>query len=115
MDALSTANALAALAGAGSSVAGALRPGLALSADEPVTAGTHLYAWAYAARALPLGLATAVAAWADAAAAWPLLLISGLAQVGDSAIGFRRRNLGMAFGAGACAVLHLLTAWWTTR
>jgi len=115
MGLLSTANALAALLSAGSSVAGVLRPGLALTAGEPVTAGVHLYARAYAARALPLGVATAAAVWTGAAAAGPLLLVSGLAQVADSAIGFRRRNLGMGIGAGACAVLHLVSAWWVTR
>ncbi|MFD7731333.1 hypothetical protein ACFV6F_13235 [Kitasatospora phosalacinea] len=114
-DVLSAANALAALVSAGSSVAGVVRPGLALPAGEPVTAGAHLYARAYAARAVPLGAATAVAVWADAAVAWPMLLVSGLAQVGDSAIGFRQRNLGMGFGAGAFAVLHLFSAWWVAR
>ncbi|MFC8716420.1 hypothetical protein [Kitasatospora sp. NPDC057198] len=115
MSVLSTANALAALLSAGSSAAGVLRPGLALPAGEPATAGVHLYARAYAARALPLGVATAAAVWTGGAAAGPLLLVSGLAQVADSAIGFRQRNLGMGIGAGACAVLHLLSAWWVTR
>ncbi|RKE21778.1 hypothetical protein [Streptomyces sp. TLI_171] len=111
MDVLLAANALAALASAGSSVVGVCRPGLGLPAGEPVTLGTHVYVRAYAGRALPLGAATAVAAVAGGAAvAWPLLLVSGLAQVADSAIGFRQRNLGMAFGAGAFAVLHLLSA-----
>ncbi|QKW22137.1 hypothetical protein HUT16_26440 [Kitasatospora sp. NA04385] len=115
MGVLSAANALAALMSAGSSVAGVLRPGLALPAGEPATAGVHLYAQAYAARSLPLGVATAAAVWTGAAVAWPMLLVSGLAQVADSAIGFRQRNLGMGIGAGACAVLHLLSAWWMAR
>jgi hypothetical protein len=75
-----------------------------------------VYVRAYAARAVPLGLATAAAMWADnAAVAWPMLLVSGVAQVADSAIGFRQRNLGMGFGAGAFAVLHLVSAWWVAR
>ncbi|WP_052390812.1 hypothetical protein [Streptomyces sp. NRRL B-24484] len=116
MGGLSAVNALAALVSAGSSVAGVLRPGLGLPAGEPVTAGTHVYARAYAARAVPLGIATAVAvAVGSAAVAGPMLLVSGLAQVGDSAIGFRQRNLGMGFGAGAFAVLHLVSAWWVAR
>ncbi|MEW1909071.1 hypothetical protein AB0442_11490 [Kitasatospora sp. NPDC085895] len=116
MGVLSAVNALAALVSAGSSVAGVLRPGLGLPEGEPVTVGTHVYARAYAARAVPLGVATAVAVTAGgAAAAWPMLLVSGLAQMGDSAIGFRQRSLGMGFGAGAFAVLHLVSAWWVAR
>ena len=116
MSVLLAANALAALVSAGSSVAGVFRPGLGLPDGEPVTAGTHVYVQAYAARAVPLGLATAAAMWADnAAVAWPMLLVSGVAQVADSAIGFRQRNLGMGFGAGAFAVLHLVSAWWVAR
>ncbi|WP_031071053.1 hypothetical protein [Streptomyces sp. NRRL WC-3742] len=113
MKALLVANALAALVSAGSSVAGVLRPGLVLSAGEVITAGTGLYARAYAVRAVPLGLATAwVLLAGPRAAAWPMLVVSGLAQVGDSAIGAKQRNAGMAFGAGAVAVLHLASAWW---
>ncbi|KDN81763.1 hypothetical protein [Kitasatospora cheerisanensis] len=116
MTALLVANAVAALLGAGFGVAGAVRPGLVLAADQPVTAGTHLYARAYAARALPLGIATAlVLAAGPRDAAWPLVVVAGLAQVGDSAIGIRERNPGMAIGAGAAAALHLATACWLTR
>ncbi|MDH6132937.1 hypothetical protein P3T37_002323 [Kitasatospora sp. MAA4] len=116
MDTLLAANALAALVSAGSSVAGVLRPGLALPKGEPVTVGTDLYARAYAARAVPLGLAAALlAATGTKAAVWPVLAVAGLAQVGDSAIGARHRNAGMALGAGAFAVLHLVSAWWLAR
>lgn len=116
MSVLLAANGLAALASAGSSVVGVFRPGLGLPAGEPVTAGTQVYVRAYAARAVPLGLVTAAAMWADdPALAWVLLLVSGVAQVADSAIGFRMRNLGMGFGAGALAVLHLASAWWVAR
>lgn len=116
MTPLAVANAIAALISAGAGIAGALRPGIVLAHTEPVTAGTDMYAQAYAARAVPLGLATAVVLLADArAAAWPMLVVAGLAQVGDSAIGARRRNLGMTLGAGMCAVLHLASAWWLVR
>lgn len=116
MTALVAANVLAALISAGSGLAGALRPGIALAPGEPVTAGTDLYARAYAARAVPLGLATALVLPADVrAAAWPMLVVAGLAQVGDSTIGWRRRNTGMALGAGVFAVLHLASAWRLAR
>ncbi|MFJ9846784.1 hypothetical protein ACIRYZ_41410 [Kitasatospora sp. NPDC101155] len=117
MDVLLVANAVAALISAGSSVAGVLRPGLALPAGEPVNAGTDLYARAYAVRAVPLGLATALLLLTGAphGAAWPMLLVAGLAQAGDSAIGARYRNRGMTFGAGAFAVLHLASAVWIAR
>lgn len=116
MNALLVANALGALVSAGSSVAAVARPGLVLPADEPVTGGTHMYARAYAVRAVPLGFATALALWAtDPATAWPMLTVAGLAQVGDSAIGARHRNTGMAVGGGVLAVLHLASAWWVAR
>ncbi|MEV8633340.1 hypothetical protein AB0395_16935 [Streptosporangium sp. NPDC051023] len=104
-------NALASIGAAGSSVAGVFRPALGLRPTEEVTTGVHLYTRAYAARAVPLGLVTAfVLIWGPSAALAPLLVVSGVAQVGDSALGFMRGNLGMALGAGAFAVVHLLTA-----
>ncbi|MFF2144022.1 hypothetical protein [Kitasatospora sp. NPDC058190] len=117
MNALLAANAVAALVSAGSSIAGVLRPGLALPGGGPVTAGTDLYARAYAVRAVPLGLAVALLSLTGStdAATWPLLAVAGLAQAGDSAIGVRYRNRGMTFGAGAFAVLHLVSAYWIAR
>ncbi|MFE0460434.1 hypothetical protein ACFW1A_14425 [Kitasatospora sp. NPDC058965] len=117
MEALLAANLVAALVSAGSSIAGVLRPALALPAGEPVTTGTDLYARAYAARAVPLGLATALLLLTGAshAVAWPMLAVAGLAQAGDSAIGARYRNRGMTLGAGAFAVLHLASAYWIAR
>ena len=116
MNAVLAANAAAALVSAGSSVAGVLRPGLALPKGEPVTVGTALYVRAYAARAVPLGLTTALVLLADdPVATWPMLVVAGLAQVGDAAIGVRQRNMGMTMGAGAFAVLHLASAWWLAR
>lgn len=113
---LLAANVLAALASVGSSIAGVLRPGLALPKGEPITTGTNLYVRAYAARAVPLGLATALVLLAGTnAVAWPMLVVAGLAQAGDSAIGVKERNMGMAFGAGAFAVLHSASAWWLAR
>lgn len=51
MTVLVVAKVIAALVRAGSSVAGALRPGIALAHTEPVTTSTDLYARAYEARA----------------------------------------------------------------
>ncbi|WP_433237514.1 hypothetical protein ACQPYK_29045 [Streptosporangium sp. CA-135522] len=109
--AVATINVLASLGAAGSSVAGVARPALGLRPPEAVTSAVHLYTRAYAARAVPLGLMTAfVLVGGPADAAVPLLLVSGLAQVGDSALGVARRNMGMALGAAAFALVHLLTA-----
>ncbi|MEY9872624.1 hypothetical protein ABH931_002101 [Streptacidiphilus sp. MAP12-33] len=107
------ANVLAALVSTGSAVAGMLRPGLALTTGEAITGGVRFYASAYAIRAVPLGLLTAALVVAgDTPALVPVLAVAGLVQLGDSALGARRRNPGMAYGAGAFAALHLATACW---
>ncbi|SEK89015.1 hypothetical protein [Streptacidiphilus jiangxiensis] len=106
-------NAVAALVSSGSALAGMLRPGLALASGEAVTGGVRFYASAYALRAVPLGLLTAaLAVVGDRPALVPVLVVAGLVQVGDSTLGARRRHLGMAFGAGLFAALHLATALW---
>jgi hypothetical protein len=106
-------NAVAALVSSGSALAGMLRPGLALASGEAVTGGVRFYASAYALRAAPLGLLTAaLIAAGDRPALVPVLAVAGLVQVGDSMLGARRRHLGMAFGAGLFAALHLAAALW---
>ncbi|MFF7356229.1 MULTISPECIES: DUF4267 domain-containing protein [Streptomyces] len=109
---LIAANSLASLASAGFCVAGMISPGLALPAGTAVNGGTHLYANAYGARAIPLAAVTlALFAMGDPSAVAPVLAIAGLAQLGDSAIGVQQRNKGMAVSAGLLAFLHLATAW----
>ena len=107
------ANMALALLSGGSSVLAVVRPGVALSAGVPITAGIHFYARAYAVRAVPLSLvALVVLPTAGRAGLVPLLLVLGAAQAGDSVLGIRLRNKGMAFGAGAGAVIHLVSALW---
>lgn len=110
---ITVANAAAAILSGVSSAAGAVRPALGLPKGESVTPGVSFYARAYTIRALPL---SAVALVVLAQHAWselvPLLVVLGLAQVGDSALGVRRRNLGMAVGAGVGAAIHLISAGW---
>ncbi|MER6068241.1 hypothetical protein ABT187_05165 [Streptomyces sp. NPDC001817] len=110
---LIAANGLASLASAGFCVAGMFRPGLALPEGMAVNGGTHLYANAYGARAIPLAAVTlALLGMGDRSAVAPVLAVAGLAQIGDSAIGVQQRNKGMTICAGLLGVLHLASAWW---
>jgi hypothetical protein len=110
---LIAANGLASLTSAGFCIAGMIRPGLALPEGTAVNGGTHLYANAYGARAIPLAAVTlALFALDDSSAAAPVLAVAGLAQIGDSAIGIQQRNRGMAISAGLLGVLHLASARW---
>ncbi|MEU8033924.1 hypothetical protein AB0C13_35855, partial [Streptomyces sp. NPDC049099] len=82
------ANSLASLTSAGFCIAGMIRPGLALPNGMVVNRGTHLYANAYGARAIPLAAVTlALFALGDRSTIAPVLAVAGLAQIGDSAIG----------------------------
>ncbi|MBV9795597.1 MAG: TetR family transcriptional regulator C-terminal domain-containing protein [Actinobacteria bacterium] len=60
MNALLTANAVAAVASIGFAGLGAVRPA-ALSGSAPPAGGERFYGWLYAARGIPLGVAAAVA------------------------------------------------------
>ncbi|MGW7386123.1 hypothetical protein [Streptomyces sp. NPDC054794] len=113
---LIAANGLASLTSAGFCIAGMARPGLALPKGMAVNGGTHLYANAYGARAIPLAAVTlALFAMGDRSTVAPVLAIAGLAQIGDSAIGVQQRNKGMAICASLLGVLHLASAWWFHR
>ncbi|GAA4569101.1 hypothetical protein [Planotetraspora kaengkrachanensis] len=107
------ANAAVALLSGVSSVAGVMRPGLGLPKGAPITAGVDFYARAYAVRAVPLSaVALVMLARGDSAGLTAMLIVLGLAQVGDCVLGVMRRHLGMSVGAGVCALVHLLSAWW---
>ncbi|MFD9127752.1 hypothetical protein [Kitasatospora sp. NPDC059571] len=109
---LVAANVLGSLVSMGSALAGLLDPGIVLAAGSAVTGGVHLYAAAYAARALPLGavLIHQVLAGRSGRALVPLLAVAGAVQVGDAVIGLAAHNPGMVIGAGLLAVLHLGSA-----
>ncbi|MGJ5754445.1 hypothetical protein FB563_2615 [Streptomyces puniciscabiei] len=110
---LMVTNGLASLVSAGFCIAGMIRPGLALPQGMTVNGGTHLYANAYGARAIPLAAVTlALFVLGDRSTVAPVLAIAGLAQTGDCAIGVQLRNKGMAVCAGLLGVLHLASAWW---
>lgn len=110
---LIAANGLASLISAGFCIAGMIRPGFVLPKGMAVNGGTHLYANAYGARAIPLAAVTlALFAMGDRSTVAPVLAVAGLAQIGDSAIGVQQRNRGMAISAGLLGVLHLASAWW---
>ncbi|MGW6919245.1 hypothetical protein ACWGB8_36335 [Kitasatospora sp. NPDC054939] len=109
---LVVANALGALLSVGSCLAGLVDPGLALPRGSAITSGVHVYAGAYAARALPLGVALIhqLLASRTKRGLLPLLVVAGVVQIGDAVIGLTVQNPGMTLGAGALAVLHLASA-----
>src|SRR5690348_14492550 len=113
MIAVVVANMALALLSGVSSVIAVVRPGVALAAGAPITAGINFYARAYAVRAVPLSLvALAILPTAGRAGLVPMLLVLGAAQAGDSVLGIRLRNKGMAIGAGVGAIVHLVSACW---
>ncbi|MFF2199663.1 hypothetical protein [Streptomyces sp. NPDC058145] len=110
---LIAANSLASLTSAGFCIAGMIRPGLALPKGMAVNGGTHLYANAYGARAIPLACVTlALFAMGNRSTVAPVLVVAGLAQIGDSVIGVQQRNRGVTVSAGLLGALHLASAWW---
>ncbi|WP_051393538.1 hypothetical protein [Glycomyces arizonensis] len=83
------------------------RPELLLN-GTPAEAGAGFYAAAYAARAIPLGMAIALLAGARGLRPLePLLLVGAVAQLGDFAIAAAVANPGMAIGSALCAAGHL--------
>lgn len=105
--ALSTASALIALAAPGVLSGGETAPGV------------EFYAQAYAARAVPIGLAVfallLVPALRTRPAALLVLSVAGLAQVGDLAIGAVQGIPGMMAGSAIGAIAHLASAAWLIR
>ncbi|WP_157777402.1 hypothetical protein [Nocardia terpenica] len=109
--ALAVVNAVFALVSGGFAIAAALRP--AMLAHGPATPAASLYAWTYAARAIPLTIAVVIL---PILGDWPglvaILLVSGAVQAADVAIGAAQRNWGMTAGAAVAAAVHLGSAWW---
>jgi hypothetical protein len=81
-----------------------VRPELMVSGGDT----SQLYAIAYAARAIPLGLAiAALIGLRRRQGLAPLLAVGAAAQLGDIVIAAATANPGMAFGAALCAAGHL--------
>lgn len=110
--ALLALNLLVALGTAAFALAALINPALALTGGG-VTDGVDFYAQAYAARAIPLGVAVA----ATLAPRWrrglpAMLILAGVVQVGDVFIGITQANPGMITGAAIGTIVPLSTAWW---
>ncbi|SRR6266536_97605 len=104
---LVAANVAGALAAAGASVVGLIRPAFVL-AGSAATPLAEIYTQVYAARALPLGAALVVVLLSRRRAGLRMLLVvSGLAQVADAAIGVRYGAPGMVVGGTLLAAVHL--------
>ncbi|MBF6064861.1 hypothetical protein IU500_25530 [Nocardia terpenica] len=109
--ALAVVNAVFALVSGGFAIAAALRP--AVLAHGPVTSAASLYAWMYAARAIPLTIAVVILpTLGDRSGLVAILLVSGAVQAADVAIGAAQRNWGMTTGAAVGAAVHFGSAWW---
>lgn len=79
----------------------------------PSTPLARFYIWMYAARGLPVSVVTIAVVLHHLSTPADLrwwLVLAGVVQLFDVAIGSRYRLWGMAAGAGAAAVVHLVTA-----
>ncbi|MEV0651250.1 hypothetical protein AB0I28_38950 [Phytomonospora sp. NPDC050363] len=106
---LVTVNLVAAFLSTGAAVLALFDPGV-LGAPA-VDSWLALYAQAYAARSIPLGLAVGAVLLVGGLRARPAVLVTltvaGLAQVGDLAIGAAQGIPGMMAGSAIGAVAHL--------
>ncbi|MRH89243.1 hypothetical protein GFY24_17610 [Nocardia sp. SYP-A9097] len=111
--AIALANAVVAVISGASSVAGMVRPALAVPGGGTVNEGTTFFAYGYGARAVPLSLVLLTLLAVDARGGLaPILVVAGLAQIGDGIIGASRRNWPMAATCAVLAAVHLGSAWW---
>ncbi|TQS40375.1 hypothetical protein [Cryptosporangium phraense] len=104
MTVLLLANTLAALVSVGFAVLGGVRP-------EALSEGDRFFAWMYAVRGVPLGVAAGLVPlfWTGPAVV-VVLLAAAAAQVGDAAIGLATRKWAMIAGASVLVVVHVATA-----
>ncbi|NUS92289.1 MAG: hypothetical protein HOQ36_07710 [Nocardia sp.] len=103
-------NAAAAIAAMGFAIVASIDPAAVLPAADP-TPGTEMYAWAYAVRAVPLGVVLLVALFGkNERVLLPLLATAGVVQLGDILIGADRHLVGMMIGGALGAAIHLTTA-----
>ncbi|GIG64242.1 hypothetical protein [Phytomonospora endophytica] len=102
-------NLIAALLATGSAVLALVDP--AILGAPAVDSWLELYAYAYAARAVPVGFAVGavllVAGLRTRPAVLVALTVAGVAQVGDLAIGAVQGIPGMMAGSAIGAVIHL--------
>ncbi|MBU3062589.1 hypothetical protein KO481_29125 [Nocardia sp. NEAU-G5] len=107
---LTVLNGVFSLIGVGFAVASAVRPS-AMSREANPTAGEHLYARVYAARAVPLGiLAGAVPFFPHSTVGALVLVVAAIAQAADAAIGAQRREPAMVAGPLFACIVHTITA-----
>jgi hypothetical protein len=103
-------NTLAALVSALSSLLAVARPGLMTRSSAP-TVGERFYVLAYAARAVPFGVAAAVLPLTGRGFPVALVLFAAAtAQLADAGIGMWRKERGMIAGGATLSVVHLITA-----
>jgi hypothetical protein len=110
MTVLLVLNTLAAVVSALSSMLAVARPALMTRSSAP-SGGERFYAQAYAARAVPFGVAAAVLPLVGRGFPAALVLFAAAAtQLADVAIGLWRKEKGMIAGGGTLSVIHLITA-----
>lgn len=112
MKVVTVVNAVLAAGSMASAVIGLVKPGLILPGGE-VSAGVELYAQAYAARALALGIGLlyALTSRSRPGLLVPMLVVAGVVQVADALIGLGQGIPGMMAGGTVCAIGHLASAW----
>jgi hypothetical protein len=108
-------NALGALISAGFGVVALLNPALILPGAD-ISAAVEISSWAYAVRAIPLGVALLILLTTQGNRGLvPVLVVSGVAQIGDAVIGAIHGIPNMLFGGSTLAILELGTAAWLLR
>ena len=107
---LLTVNTISALVTIASAFLAIYRPGLMVHASS-VDANARFYAYMYAVRAIPAGIAVLIAPFYFRGGAVVLLLATfAVIQAGDAFIGWTRKEWGMVFFPSLSAAVHTVVA-----
>ena len=109
--ALLIVNATVAAVSVAFAVIAVVRPAALSHTSDTPTSGERLYAWMYAAKAVPLGiLAAALPLISPGTATMLCLIAAAVSQAADAGIGACRREWGMVAGPAVAAVIHAIAA-----
>jgi len=106
---LAVLNTLAALASIGFAAVALVSPRLLVPDSASPDAAARYYAKMYAARAVPLGVATASVAWMGGSSTLlaVVFLVAAAAQLGDALVGLATGTRGQVAGAVIAMIIHV--------